>query len=150
MVSEWKPKTVAEAGRLADDYAKARSLEDNGSRSQEPSRDGPKGSLLISSKRCHSCGRMGHLAKDCRQGELPKANNGGREGLGNQREKDGPRCYSRQQKGHFAKQCPSKPAMFCSQSLGQDGEPSRTGRVRDRAVEGILLDTGAATTYGPK
>ena len=70
----------------------------------------------------------------------------GREALGNQGEKDGPQCYSCQQKGHFANQCPSKLAMFCSQSLGQDGEPSRMGRVGDRAVEGIPLDTGAATT----
>ena len=38
-LSERKPKTVAEAGSLADDYAPARNLKDNGSRSQDPSCD---------------------------------------------------------------------------------------------------------------
>ena len=53
-------------GFRADDYTLARGVKDN-SRNQESHRKSPKGAAPVS-KRCHTCGRPGHLARDCRQG----------------------------------------------------------------------------------
>ena len=56
-VQERKPESSEDAAKLANDYLQARK-EDLANK--ESGRDGDK------SKKCHQCGKMGHLARDCR------------------------------------------------------------------------------------
>ena len=64
-VRERKPKTVAEAGRLADDYTEARgSLESQSV--QEAARE-PSRIVCGSPRRCYGCGEPGHIARNCLQ-----------------------------------------------------------------------------------
>ena len=57
--------TVAEAGRLADDYAEARgSLESQSV--QEAARE-PSRIVSGSPRRCYACGEPGHIARNCLQ-----------------------------------------------------------------------------------
>ena len=61
-VSERKPKTAAEVGKLADDYSQA-GHKDTG-RSTLVAPDNLRETSEVS-QRCHKCGRPGHLARDC-------------------------------------------------------------------------------------
>ena len=145
-VRERKPKTVAEAGRLADDYAEARGpLE--GRRVQEAARE-PSKTVSAGPRQCYACGKPGHLAKDCLQksvwGVQPKAEPGTRDTK--QGDREGVRCFRCHQKGHFANRCPSQPALLCYQVPARHEGPARAGAVEETPVEGILLDTGAANT----
>ena len=123
-VSERKPKTIAEAGRLADDYAQARGHKER-ERGPEAGWDNHRTPEEIN-KRCHTCGKIGHLARNCRQGTLnstEKTQFVAKESR--QRGGDAPRCYNCQERGHLANQCPSKPVMFCSYTEVVDkGEPA--------------------------
>ena len=145
-VRERKPKTVAEAGRLADDYTEARGpLE--GRRVQEAARE-PSRMTGGSPRQCYTCGKPGHLSRDCLQkssgGVQPKVEPVTRDTK--QGDRDGPRCFRCHQKGHFANRCPSQPALLCYQVPTRHDGPARAGTVEETPVEGILLDTGAANT----
>ena len=62
-VCERKPRTVAEVGRLADDFAQTREQTVAGKRL--PKREKPEN---VQRQQCHNCGLIGHLARDCRKG----------------------------------------------------------------------------------
>ena len=64
-VRERKPKTVAEAGRLADDYTEARGSVESQS-VQEAARE-PSRIVSGSPRRCYGCGEPGHIARNCLQ-----------------------------------------------------------------------------------
>ena len=149
-VSERKPKSVAEAGQLANDYVQARRSKE-GSRTEEP--NGPR-TTGHSERQCFKCGKSGHMSRDCRgsndkngtkkpeeKGTSVPSQQSPRKG-----ERDGPWCFACQKKGHYASQCPSKPAMFCGNRTTHLEEPLRAGFVDNLPVDRILLDTGAATT----
>ena len=145
-VRERKPKTVAEAGRLADDYTEARGPQE-GRRVQEAARE-PSKMMSGGPRQCYTCGKPGHLSRDCLQkssgGIQPKVEPVTRDTR--QGDRDGPRCFRCHQKGHFANRCPSQPALLCYQVPPRRDGPARTGAVEGTPVEGILLDTGAANT----
>ena len=61
-------------------------------------------------------------------------------------ERNGPWCYSCGQQGHLANKCPSKPAMFCGQSMDPRPELVCCGTVEGKPIDRILLDTRTATT----
>ena len=64
-VRERKPRTVAEAGRLADDYAEAKGpLE--GQRLQETA-TAPSRMVSRGPRQCYACGDPGHIARNCLQ-----------------------------------------------------------------------------------
>ena len=151
-VSERKPATSAEAGRLAENYLQARRQSSSGSRKPER----PSG---VQKPRCHKCGQLGHLAREC-SGAGKMSGQGGAV-IGQQpprlgRDSTGLRCYNCHQVGHVAARCPSKAAMYCQDGGGgnrpiarsgkQKGDISRRGAVEGVEVRDILLDTGASTT----
>ncbi len=143
-VTERRPSGSVEAGQLAEDYRQARKL-----KQWEPNRkDMPK--------RCHACGKMGHIASDCgtpgKGGEKrnrPSATNGvevkkkepGIPGL---------TCYNCNGRGHTSRQCPSK-VMYCGvrRRVNQKSSLRRQNLMRKGSVEGvfvddILVDTGCS------
>ena len=62
-VCERRPKTVAEVGKFADDFAQARGQTGIGRRVPVGTRPD-----LGQRKQCHNRGLVGHLARDCRKG----------------------------------------------------------------------------------
>ena len=67
-VKERKPKTTVEAGELADDYAQARKSNVKGAQQLKNKREERQTQPL----RCHSCGKVEHIARDCRMGVKPR------------------------------------------------------------------------------
>ena len=147
-VRERKPKDSEEASQLADDYAQARRQVREEKKSQLPmNRGGEKQASSTGPKRCHSCGRVGHLAHECR-------NRGARSGgarnprLEQQRqERHEVVCYNCGQKGHISTRCPTN-ALFCGEKRGHSQERGvrRHGVVEGRYVRDIVLDTGCSRT----
>ena len=134
-IKERKPATSMEAGQLADDFELARRQTVEHKKSGERPHTGPR--------RCHTCGGIGHFARDCKKGkdeeEVVK--------------KDGTRrpevkCYNCQQKGHISTRCPNNAALLCQPTvqnrLGKG--VACCGSVEGKAVTDILLDTGCSKT----
>lgn len=148
-VRERKPASSAEAGQLAENYLQARRLttgEGKVEQAKKPERQ------TVEVRRCHTCGQVGHLARDCR-----KSGKAGREETSQQERggRDGVRCFNCHRIGHVAAKCPYSTTMFCEvrgrksewqHSEWQRSKVSRKGMVEGVAVDDILLDTGSART----
>ena len=145
-VRERKPRTVAEADRLADDYAEARGPLEGG-RQQEAARE-PSRMVSGGPRQCCASGKLGHIARDCLQkgaGDVQTKVEPGTSDM-RQGDREGVRCFICHQKGQFANKCPTQPVFFsCRVPTGHRG-PAGAGTVEATPVEGIVLDTGAAKT----
>ena len=144
-VTDRKPKTSTEAGQMADEYVQARKS------TQET-----KPVLAIGERnnkdplQCHTCGKAGHTARDCRM----KSIGGQKKSEKEDKEKNGRselRCFNCGGRGHMSMKCPSK-ALTCLEisaypvwHRSKDG-PTCSGTVEGQATDDILLDTGCSRT----
>ena len=164
-VTERKPKTIAEAGQLAEDYLQARTT---GTLSVQKSDRPPTGP-------CPRCGEHGHWARHCPNpprsndstGQHPSSRGptqnlpqSSRNGKGyrpspSSRSTDGKpfsmenvKCYNCNEKGHFSSNCPRK-ALFCTPPE-TDGRQQTwvhyRGTVNGIYCTDIIADTGANKT----
>ena len=164
-VIEREPKTVAEAGKLADTYEKARRQLPGANKGEH----GQRGKVAVKEevkrvdrrplqeiRRCHNCGMTGHMARDCRRGTKPNGTN--QEQARGQVPNREVRCFNCGRNGHIAMWCPNN-ALFCQgvQKRGptkvqrqRQGKPAqgitKSGTVEGHPVGDILLDTGCSTT----
>lgn len=151
-VRERKPSSSQAAGELADDYTQARggTLNYYGTteraNNQERANNGQE-------RRCHNCGKTGHLNKDCpttngtSEVEQRKSNN---KPIRPKKDLKDIECYNCRGKGHYSTNCPHN-ALFCKprdRMLGgeQYHSVTRTGVVEGNPVSDILLDTGCSRT----
>ena len=143
-VSERKPTSGNDAGKWADDYIQARRREGDGGGSH------PRGDT----RKCSSCGQVGHLAHRCWN---PKGTQGAgmrdevkkervevkKEKAEGKRERperrSWVRCFVCNKVGHMSFECPDR-VLFCRGDLGR--EVTRPGVVEGKRVSDIVLDTG--------
>ena len=118
---EKKPKSCVEAGELADEYEQVRKQDCGGNAKRQAQRPSIK---------CHYCGKLGHIEKECRKKKSD---------LGNIIQ-----CYNCKKFGHQAKQCPS--AVFMGTAEEATSSLIRKGQVEGKPVTDILLDTGCSRT----
>ncbi len=111
-VKERSPKTVAEAGELADQHAQARKQTQDWNK---PERRGPPEQLPVSQRKCHNCGQLGHYRKDCTKATGTTAQE--------TRPKLEVKCYNCGRKGHIATRCPNN-ALLCMETTRRDGQAS--------------------------
>ena len=167
-VRERKPKSVSEAGEMADDYVRAR----------RPITDEKKPQPKLEEPiRCQYCDKKGHSAKECwKAGAARPTGQSERTGLkpwpvtektdptvetSTVRRKDKRyKCHACNEVGHFAANCPSKPTMYTDSHSPNEwvGDPSRaihmfkvasvtrSGEVEGIPVDDMTLDTGSART----
>ena len=145
-VKESKPKSSAEAGRLADDYIIARKENAAGIEKEEDKK--------VPDRRlppcCGKCRKLGHMARDCRQTQPRFEREKEKAEVPRKPRKDlkDIECYNCHQKGHYSSNCPSN-ALFCREKSPREGvkqspELKRSGAVEGTAVDNILLDTGCS------
>ena len=147
-VKERKPKSSLEASMLVDDYLQAR----------KGIATGPQPTFKKGPVRCYTCGKPGHVKKDCRQ-DLDKSPSAAKDTEKTKRDLKDMKCFNYQQKGHLATSCPHG-AMFCSErradykgnSAVRQATVARTqglcvpGKVEGTPVKSVVLDTGCSRT----
>ncbi len=145
-LKERKPTTSAKAGEIAEDYLQAR-------RPARPTACRPEIPRNVEKRsgggqRCHTCGELGHFARDCKKEAKGKGTGvprSDRDGVNKSAERvDGIRCYNCGRRGHVAMNCPSNAALYCGQY--KKPEVVRCGTVEGHPVKGIVLDTGCTRT----
>jgi len=117
-VRDKKPKTCQEAGELTDEYVQTRQVVGavGGSDRKPP---------VVHQKRCYSCDRIGHLAKDCSanksenrkeeaksivrmDGSKELKNKSAADSKAESTELNHVKCYNCGEKGHVTTTCPAK------------------------------------------
>ena len=109
-VKEWKPKPTQEAGRLAEEYQQARKTELWAPAAKSSARRG-----IPVQRGCYSCGKLGHLAKDCSSSSSGKKISSLKGEEVEKRLKKDERsliCCNCGGRGHTLRQCPSE-VFFC-------------------------------------
>ena len=161
-VKERKPKTSAEEGQLADDYAQARKQEstsdgNEGKGTHDVRKGNDKQGLPL--KRCQQCGKLGHATCDCQSGGLCTPNSERDKSANVSKQYDRSRkdfskveCFNCHKKGHFLANCPGNDGLFCrGVSTSQKNCEVASGLTKPGIVEGkivndILLNTGCSRT----
>ena len=116
---ERKPKTVTEAGSLADDFMSARRRK----RFDQPKSEGKKKEGAgKETRRCHICQEEGHIAVNCKKNQHAETDPKKAKG----KDYSDRRCFNCHQRGHLAMNCPS--ALFCD-------EPRRSTQQRGGGVD---------------
>ena len=130
-LSEKKPATCLEAGRMADDYVLAR----RHSRKEHSTIDQRlEKSVVGEGRRCFRCGGEGHFARNCGQTDksvvttTPQGDT--RRPSGSPPSMNDRKCYNCQQRGHVARQCPN--ALYCGGVVGD-----RVWRKGEWLVKGV-------------
>ena len=133
-LSEKKPTTGREAGKLADDYLLARrcSRREVGGRIHESQHQGTTPSQP---RKFYSCGQQGHLAcncparpsEGCTENTPPASTNTPKETT----PKSNPerKCYNCHKRGYLANRCPNN-ALYC-------GTVRERGQVGGRGIPGV-------------
>ena len=124
-VMERKPKTCVKAGELADEYELARQHEPRQERIEFKR-------TAQDQRKCHFCGKLGHLERDCRKKKSAPGTNGAMV------------CFNCKKSGHPARNFPEKDALHCGDQ--KKPEVYRSGLVEGKKVNKILLDTGCSRT----
>ena len=136
-LSEKKPTTGREAGKLADDYqlARRRSFRESGGRIHESHH---QGATLNQPRKCYSCGQQGHLSHNCparpsegRPENTPPASTNTPKEI---TPKTNPerKCYNCHKRGHFANRCHNN-ALYC-------GTVGERGHVGGRGISGVGVE----------
>ena len=136
-VSERKPTTGCEAGRLADDYVQARQ------RVTGPNFDTKKTGGPGEKHRCPKCGLEGHLARNCPKKEAESATPDPTK-TPKKSEKPPLRCYNCGKHGHISMYCLEKASYLCADGWGRS--VARVGLVEGVRVSDIILNTGCSRT----
>lgn len=129
-LSDKKPSTSKEAGRLADDYVLARKR--NPTPAEVPTHDSRKQGTAVnrdSRRTCFLCGQPGHVIRNC-----PKKTSESSQDTApptqptppgqkdpNPKPQSERKCYNCHKRGHLANRCPNN-ALYCGTLVG-------TGRV---------------------
>ena len=126
-LSERKPVTSVEAGKLADDYAQARRQVRRTPIDQKE--DGGGGGP--DKRKCHKYGGEGHFKRNCPVKDEPGADRA-RASPGRNRTDKGIKCFNCHRYGHMSMNCPDKANFYCGDQLGRSV-------VRDGKVEGAVV-----------
>ena len=138
-LSERKPVTSVEAGKLADDYAQARRQVRRTPSDQKE--DGGGGGP--DKRKCHKCGGEGHFKRNCPVKDEPGADRAGAS-PGRNRTDKGIKCFNCHRYGHMSMNCPDKANFYCGDRLGRS--VVRVGKVEGAVVSEVVLDTGCSRT----
>ena len=151
-VRERNPTSSKDASKLADDYYQA----------QKEGAEGQKKEGDRAARRCLQCGKLGHIAKDCRSKPArPQEQKGALTSTHKHQKKNlsDIECFNCHKKGYYSSNCPHN-AMLCTERrVDHRGSlpalerkaVTKPGVMKRGIVEGkwsqeILLDTGCSRT----
>ena len=138
-LSERKPVTSVDAGKLADDFAQARrQVRRTPSDQKEDGGDGGP-----DKRKCHKCGGEGHFKRNCPVKDEPGADRAGAS-PGRNRTDKGIKGFNCHRYGHMSMNCPDKANFYCGNRLGRS--VVRVGKVEGAVVSELVLDTGCSKT----
>ena len=151
---ERQPKIVMEAAKLADDYHLARKGQDRDIKhnGNAPMKPGIK---------CLKCGKIEHIARECRGTSLRpeiKTNGEGKRNERTRKELKDVECFNWRKKGHYSSNCPDHSLLCVERRMDLVGEVRtseqkirrkplgviKCGTVERHQVDDILIDTGCS------